>query len=211
MKLRVSIFILLMMSFLSSGYPFNILGYVDSFYNLETNVRDKSDFVENAVEAKYKTKNNVYSEYKNIEKVFSSLGFKKRNSNLSNNLIFYKDEQSIEVNQWKENSYSYINVTIYNRDSKYKAVDLRKILSKIEDKNLVLNECYLCYKGKTDKNIIEELNDEGILKNIDLIKINNGYTGVANLNADEKVNFAEIKYDTGSYIIIATPIIFTTY
>ena len=114
-------------------------------------------------------------------------------------------------NQWKENNNSYINITIYNKNSKYKTVDLRKILYKIDDKNLVLNECYSYYKGKSDGNIIGELNDEGILRSSNLIKISNGYTGIANLNADEKINFAEIKYDTGSYIIIATPIIFTTY
>lgn len=211
MKLRVRIVILLIMSFLNMGYSCNILSYVDSFYNLETNVREKSDFVENAVEAKYKTKNKTYIEYEKIDKAFSSLGFNKGDSDSSDNLIFYKDKQRIEVNQWKENNNSYINITIYNKNSKYKTVDLRKILYKIDDKNLVLNECYSYYKGKSDGNIIGELNDEGILRSSNLIKISNGYTGIANLNADEKINFAEIKYDTGSYIIIATPIIFTTY
>ena len=211
MKLRVSIVILIMMSFLNMGYSCNILSYADSFCTLETNVREKSTFVENAVEGKYKTKNNICMEYKKMEKVFSSFGFKKKDSDSSNHLIFYKDKQRIEINQWEENNYFYINITIYNKDSQYKTIDLRKILYKIDDKNLVLNDCYSYYKGKTNGSIIRKLNDEGILKNSNLIKINNGYTGVANLNSDEQINFAEIKYDTGSYIIIATPIIFTTY
>ena len=211
MKLRVSIVILIMMSFLNMGYSCNILSYADSFCTLETNVIEKSTFVENAVEGQYKTKNNIYMECEKIGKVFSSLGFKKKESDSSNHLIFYKDKQRIEISQWKENDQSYINITIYNKDSQYKTVDLRKILYKIDDKDLVLNNCYSYYKGKTNGIIIRELNDEGILRNSNLIKINNGYTGVANLNSGEQINFAEIKYDTGSYIIIATPIIFTTY
>ncbi len=211
MKLRVSIVILIMMSFLNMGYYFDVLSYADSFCSLEINIREKSAFVENAVEGKYKTKNNIYVEYERIGKVFSSMGFKKGNSDSSNHLIFYKDKQKIEVSKWEENNYSYVNITIYNKDSKYKTGDLIKILYKIDDKNLVLNDCYSYYKGETKGSIIGELNDEGILRNSNLIKINNGYTGVANLNSDEKINFAEIKYDTGSYIIIATPIIFTTY
>ena len=40
--------------------------------------------------------------------------------------------------------------------------------------------------------------------------VDNGYTGTAKYK-NEKINFAINNYDTGSYIIIGTPIIFTTY
>lgn len=211
MKLRVSIVSLLIMSFLNMGYYCNVFTGVDGFYNLESNIRKKSDFVENAVEAKYKTKSSIDIEDEEMKKNFYKYGFKNKNIESSNHFIFYKNKQSIEVNQWKEDNYFYIDIIIYNKDSKYKTSDLRDILYDINDKNLVLNEFYSFYKGKADQNVIQKLKDETILRNINLIKISNGYTGVANLNTGEKINFAQIKYDTGSYIIIATPIIFTTY
>lgn len=43
------------------------------------------------------------------------------------------------------------------------------------------------------------------------MKISNGYSGTGYLNDGEKINFALVDYDTGSHIIIGTPIIFTTY
>ena len=49
------------------------------------------------------------------------------------------------------------------------------------------------------------------IKKINLLKINNGYAGTGYLNNEDKINFALIRYDTGSHIIIGTPIIFATY
>jgi hypothetical protein len=53
--------------------------------------------------------------------------------------------------------------------------------------------------------------NENYIRKINILKINNGYTGTGYLSNGEKINFALVKYNTGSYIIIGTPIIFTTY
>ena len=212
MNLMRNIIILLVISFCNVGHFFLEKCCVDSFYNLESNIREKSIFVENGVKCEYMLKNNEDTELKKIDKVLLELGFEKECCNDSpNNSTFHKNKQKIEINKLKEDDYVYINITIYNKDEKYKTKDLKKILYKINDKNLDFYECYSYYKGKTDRNIISELNNQKNLKDMNLIKINNGYTGVANLNSNEKINFAEVNYDTGSYIIIATPIIFITY
>jgi hypothetical protein len=46
---------------------------------------------------------------------------------------------------------------------------------------------------------------------MNILDINNGYAGTGCLGNGNKINFALIKYDTGSHIIIGTPIIFATY
>ena len=48
------------------------------------------------------------------------------------------------------------------------------------------------------------------LKGVRTININNGYTGIAKYK-NEKINFAINNYNTGSYLTIGTPIIFTKY
>lgn len=208
MKLKISMVVLLLTSFINMGYLGNKLGDIYNFCDLEITVENKSDFVENAVKIQYKTKNNIFNEEERIKKTFYDFNLEK---NELNKLEFSKDKQTIEVNLWVEDDYSYIEAVIFNFDNSYRTNDLKKILQRIEDNSLELVEYYSYYKGKAYEGIVNELNYEGYLTNSKVIKINNGYTGVANLNSDEKVNFAEVKYDTGSYIIIATPIIFTTY
>jgi hypothetical protein len=58
---------------------------------------------------------------------------------------------------------------------------------------------------------MDKLFNQNHIENIQLLNINNGYTGTGYLSNGDKVNFALSKYDTGSHIIIGTPIIFATY
>jgi hypothetical protein len=46
---------------------------------------------------------------------------------------------------------------------------------------------------------------------MNLIEITNGYAGTGNLNNGERLNFASIKYDISSSIVIGTPTIFELY
>lgn len=211
MKLKVSMVVLLITSFINMGYIGNVFECIDGFYNLESVVKEKSDFVENAVKIQYKTRNSICDEEERIEEIFCNFNIEKYENNSLNQLELSKDKQTIEVNLWVEEDYSYIEAIIFNFDNRYETKDLKEILQRIEDDSLELVEYYSYYKGKAYDGIIDELNYEGYLADSKVIKINNGYTGVANLNSDKKINFAEVKYDTGSYIIIATPVIFTTY
>ena len=49
------------------------------------------------------------------------------------------------------------------------------------------------------------------LKIKESLNINNGYISEAISENDQDINIGRIKYDTGSYLIIGTPVIFVTY
>ena len=49
------------------------------------------------------------------------------------------------------------------------------------------------------------------IKDINALDIHNGYVGTAKLQDGERVNFAVSNYDKGTYLVIGTPIIFSTY
>ena len=68
-------------------------------------------------------------------------------------------------------------------------------------------------KGKiNNKNItIDKIKKIQEMKNINTLDIHNGYVGTANLYNGERVNFSVCTYNTGSYLVIGTPVIFTTY
>ena len=57
---------------------------------------------------------------------------------------------------------------------------------------------------------LKDVKNNENLKGVQTININNGYAGIAKYK-NEKINFAINNYDTGSYLVIGTPIIFTTY
>ena len=89
------------------------------------------------------------------------------------------------------------------------------MLKGLDTNTVYLEKQYFSYyKGKLsscNKEIKEELIKKSGIEKETILEISNGYAGVGSLRDDEKVNFAFTNYDTGSYVIIGTPIIFETY
>ena len=116
---------------------------------------------------------------------------------------------------WCEDKYTYVEITLINKNAKYTTVDLKTILQKLENKKSENKQYFFYYEGKEkeqDNNYsIDKLANENNIQKINLLNINNGYTGTGYLSNGDKINFALIKYNTGSHIIIGTPIIFATY
>ena len=61
----------------------------------------------------------------------------------------------------------------------------------------------LCIFNKIEENLYED--------SIKVAEINNGYSIKATMKDNEMINIGKVNYDTGSYLIIGTPIIFITY
>ncbi len=73
-------------------------------------------------------------------------------------------------------------------------------------------QIFLYYKGRIDNDkSLNDFNDLTSLTNLNMLSISNGYTGTGISELGEKMNFALVSYNDRSYIIIGTPIIFTTY
>ena len=65
--------------------------------------------------------------------------------------------------------------------------------------------------GHTAKVARDDLEKNLNIKVNEYLDINNGCVAEATFEDNQHINIGQIKYDTGSYLIIGTPIIFVTY
>ena len=216
MNIKISIVIFMLLSFLNIGAISNkITNTKNSFSILETNITNISEFQENGVKLQYKTRDNIEKESDRIKEYLTNNingDYKEINNNefeiLNND--FYTN-----IKMWCEDKYTYVEITLINKNVKYTAVDLKTILQKLENKKLENIQYFFYYEGKEkeiDNNyFLNRLVNENNIQKTNLLSINNGYAGTGYLSNGDKINFALIKYNTGEHIIIGTPIIFATY
>lgn len=215
MKIKLCILIMLLLSFLNMGAISNIQMTKNSFDGLETITMGKSEFKENGVKLQYKTKNTIDKEFDRVKMYLDNninVDYKKC---YENQIDCFNDNFDINMKLWSDSIYTYNEITLINKNSKYKTIDLKNILRKIENKNLEDVQYFLYYQGEikevSNSELIGKLIDQTDIQKANILDINNGCTGTGYLNNGDKVNFALTNYNTGSYVIIGTPIIFATY
>lgn len=213
MKVKVSIIILILLSFFNIGAVSSSNIKSSSFSSMESACINKSQFIENGSKIQYKSKNSIDNE-KNRIKEYIIDKFTVNYYDLENNETkFINDDMQIETDLWNDDKYTYAVITIVNNNTDYKTEELISILKELENEDFIEMQCYQYYKGRISSDKEDEyINDIfSSIYNADIISINNGYTGSGYCTDGEKINFAISNYDTGNYVIIGTPIIFTTY
>lgn len=216
MKLKFSIIIIFLLSFINvEAVSFEYKNY--EFDSIEYICRNESTFTQNAIELRYRTSNSLGNEITNINNYFSNTKFKKYLQN-ENSIYFKNKDCEIQVVLWENFKYTCADVVVMNNNSVYRVGDLKKIIINLIDNKAKDIEYYYLYKGKVDckeeselKVKLDDITKNTRLDKVDMLEINNGYTGTGYINDSMKINYAITKYDTGSYILIASPIIFTTY
>ena len=180
---------------------------------IEGQVREISSFVENGVKVEYKTSIDdeiVLSELKsNMLKLFSE-----RDITWDEGQITVIDNNiNIQANIYVEDNNTLVEIKIINYDKENTISKLMKELAELQGKNAEDIRYFQYIKGKINykDEILDIINNRLEMKNINTLDVHNGYVGTANLYNGERVNFAVSCYDTGSYLIIGTPIIFATY
>lgn len=215
MKIKLCILIMLLLSFLNMGAISNIQMTKNSFDGLETITMGKSEFKENGVKLQYKTKNTIDKEFDRVKMYLDNNINVDYKQCYENQIDCFNDNFDINMKLWSDSIYTYNEITLINKNSKYKTIDLKNILRKIENKNLEDVQYFLYYEGEikevSNRELIGELIDQTDIQKANILDINNGCTGTGYLNNGDKVNFALTNYNTGSYVIIGTPIIFATY
>ena len=216
MNIKISIVIFILLSFLNIGAISNeVSNTKNSFSILETNITNISEFQENGAKLQYKTRDNIEKESARIkEYLTNNINGNYREIN-KNQFEIFNNNFYTNIKMWCEDKYTYVEITLINKNAKYTTADLKSILQKLENKKSENKQYFFYYEGKekeSDNNYsIDKLANENNIQKINLLKINNGYTGTGYLSNGDKINFALIKYNTGSHIIIGTPIIFATY
>ena len=216
MNIKISIVIFILLSFLNIGAISNEMRNTkNSFSVIENNIAKVSEFSENGAKLQYKTRDNIEKEIARINECLKhDMKSNYREIN-KNQFEIVNNDFYTNIKMWYQDKYTYVEITLINKNPKYTTANLKSILQKVENLKVENRQYFFYYEGKEkdlDNNYsIDKLASENHIQDPYLLKIANGYTGTGYLNNGDKINFALIKYNTGSHIIIGTPIIFATY
>lgn len=183
-----------------------------ALYLDEQSIVKYDSFCENGVKCNYVINGKAENEINRIKLLI--LKYKDLSSiKITNNYLEAKTEdEEISIYTYNDKIGCKVEVKIVNYEKENNINKLMKELIKLQNNNG--NDIrYFSYIKSKVSNIEETLKDvenNKNLKDVRIININNGYTGIAKYK-NEKINFAINNYDTGSYLVIGTPIIFTTY
>lgn len=213
MRLRISIIILILLSFSNIGAFSSDKRRIDCFDDLEYVCINNSKFVENGIKIQYKTKNDKQNEIYRINKYFSNSNVYNCEQLTENKMKLYDKDIKIEIEFWADSKYSYVTMTFMNINDVYRTEDLLGMFKELINKECEDIQYYRYYKGKVTSNSEEEYinNMFSYISKSQILELSNGYTGSGYCTNGEKINFTISSYDTGAYMIIGTPIIFTTY
>lgn len=213
MKVRVCLMLSIIFSFIFiSAFPIVSWSYI-KFYPVENLIREESSFVENGVKGEYESnlslEETLDSVLKNVKKYYS----KDMLQITENTIKVQNDELKIDINFYENNKKILVEIIITNFSKDKKILNLMKDLSQLQVNTLKSPRYFQYVKGKIN-NIEEGLNivtKAKKIEDINALDIHNGYVGTGKLENGERVNFAVSNYDKGTYLVIGTPIIFSTY
>lgn len=191
---------------------FNLLGLsntenidINNYKNIESLVMNETIFSENGVKVQYNVESNIKDEIQRIKKIYSK-EYHIQNDGDENH-FYIRGNNDIEIRVWREDNKTFVEGIIINCKKENSTTDLKKELQKLESDEINSLRYFEYYKGKI--NSLDDIKKLELEEN--LIQIHNGYVGKNTLKNGERISYAIMEYNTGVYVIIGTPIIFTTY
>lgn len=213
MKKIFFVFLLIFSLLIINGKEYECEAKKDLFNEVERYVLSEYEFIQNGMKLEYTIKADISDELDRIDKIFQS----------KNDLVVTKSENSISAKSeninYSVNIYNYskltkVEVIVINTDKTLSESYLRLLVEEIRNSNFI-NERYFSFiKGKIKtegKNIFEGVENKLKIRISENIDISNGSIAKATMIDGTNLNIGQITYDTGSYLIIGTPIIFVTY
>lgn len=186
---------------LSSGENISI----NNYQYIESIVKSETIFSENGVKIQYNIKSDIKDEVKRIKDIYNE-GYSIENLTDKNH-FYIKGDNDIEMKVWEEEDRVFVEGTIINSKKETSTVELKKELQKLQDNKVNSLRYFEYYKGKL--NSVKSIKDLSLSN--ELIKVHNGYVGKSKLKDGNQISYGIMEYDTGVYVIVGTPIIFTTY
>ena len=213
MKKVFFVFLLIFSLLIIGGKEYKCESKEDSFSKIEGYVINNYDFVQNGIKLEYTVDEKLCKEYLRIKQFFEENNFLVLSTE-NNNITAESENIDYSINICEYNDLIKVQVILINNDVSKSEEELKKLSQKIRNDNFI-NERYISFiKGKLntqDKNLIDDLEKNLNIKVNEYLDINNGCVAEATFEDNQHINIGQIKYDTGSYLIIGTPIIFVTY
>ena len=213
MKKVFFVFLLIFSLLIIGGKEYKCESKEDSFSKIEGYVINNYDFIQNGIKLEYTVDEKLCKEYLRIKQFFEENNFLVLSTE-NNNITAESENIDYSINICEYNDLIKVQVILINNDVSKSEEELKKLSQKIRNDNFI-NERYFSFiKGKLntqDKNLIDDLEKNLNIKVNEYLDINNGCVAEATFEDNQHINIGQIKYDTGSYLIIGTPIIFVTY
>ena len=213
MKKVFFVFLLIFSLLIIGGKEYKCESKEDSFSKIEGYVINNYDFVQNGIKLEYTVDEKLCKEYLRIKQFFEENNFLVLSTE-NNNITAESENIDYSINICEYNDLIKVQVILINNDVSKSEEELKKLSQKIRNDNFI-NERYFSFiKGKLNtqyKNLIDDLEKNLNIKVNEYLDINNGCVAEATFEDNQHINIGQIKYDTGSYLIIGTPIIFVTY
>lgn len=209
MKGILKIFLIIAISIFSIGAIPN--SNKKEFNLLEEKLTKNNEFIENGVRVHYELPKDL-NEYENIKNILLlELG---NNLNEKEDSISYADETiKIFASFFYSKDTSFIQIDFINTKKESTTNEIQNKIEKMINRKAkkIKYFSYIKLKIKEDnKNYNNEIINNN-LKDKEMINIENGKVGRAFLKDNTRVNLGYVKYNTGEYMIIGTPVIFVTY
>lgn len=213
MKKIFFVFLLIFSLLIINGKEYECEAKKDLFNEVERYVLNEYEFIQSGIKLEYTINVDINDELNRINKIFQS----------KSDLIVSKNGNCISVESeninYSVNAYNYddltkVEVIVINNDRTLSESYLKLLVKEIRSSNFI-NERYFSFiKGKIktdDKNIFEDVEKKLKIRVSENLDISNGSIAKATMIDGTNLNIGQITYDTGSYLIIGTPIIFVTY
>lgn len=186
----------------------------DNFDFIENQIKESSEFIQNGIKVEYSVSQSISKEISRIEKYFN-LNFRKNVQTDGNSIIYDDSTKQIKALVWSDNENTKVQIIYINNDKNANTFHLKKELNQIQNiaaKNIkYFNFIKVKIIEERKQNLLEILKNNIDKDTLEIINIHNGSVGKANLYNGNKVNIGFVKYDTGEYLVIGTPVIFITY
>lgn len=205
MELKSIILYFLICTFnLSSLLGTGLVKSVD-YQSIENKVIKETTFKENGVKIQYNIKSSLDKEIERIKKIY--IKENKIEETEDDSHFYIVGDKNIEVNLWCEDGIVFVEAISINNDKDIDTISLKNDLKKLQNKKTNSVKYFEYYKGRLNSiNSLKEVKEEE-----GFIKVHNGYVGNYELKSGSKISYGIMEYDTGVYVIVGTPIIFTTY
>lgn len=212
MKFKICLILIFLFSFCCNSMRTYALLNNFNLENIEEQLSEDYIFEENGVRSVYRVNAKKSDVIKDVEKILQvNLNEEVHEDNDEINIRTSSEDLNLKF--FSNNDDTIVYFTIINYNKEITISKLMKELTKLQGKNVFDIRYFQYIKGKIN-NIDGKLNKIKNLHQInkvDTLDIHNGYVGMAYFKDGHRVNIALNSYDTGNYLIIGTPVIFTTY
>lgn len=175
------------------------------YKSIEKEVVKETTFKENGVKIQYNIKSSLDKEIERIKRIY--IKENKIEETEDNNHFYIVGDKNIEINLWCEDGIVFVEAISINNDKDIDTISLKNNLKKLQNKKTNSVKYFEYYKGRLNSiNSLKEIKEEE-----GFTKVHNGYVGNYELKSGSKISYGIMEYDTGVYVIVGTPIIFTTY